>query len=122
MLYRAPYATEWSEIDLETAMDMITDRVIAARNEAWQDEDANGRLRSPHDRHRRASAVPRSTTKRTTSSRSCSRRLGAIQIENQAHMQDSATVPGWDSFGASAARSSGACSSVTSRSRATAAP
>jgi len=29
--YRAPHAAEWTEIDLETAMDMVADRVWASR-------------------------------------------------------------------------------------------
>ena len=29
--YRAPYARDWSEIDLETAMDMVAERVWASR-------------------------------------------------------------------------------------------
>ncbi len=41
--YRAPYATEWTDLDLDTAMDMITDRVIEARRRGWQDEDEHGR-------------------------------------------------------------------------------
>ncbi|NAZ85675.1 dehydrogenase [Kineococcus sp. T90] len=40
--YRAPYATEWSELDLETAMEMITDRVLDARRRGWQDADERG--------------------------------------------------------------------------------
>jgi len=40
--YRAPYATEWTELDLETAMDMVTDRVLEARRKGWQDTDAAG--------------------------------------------------------------------------------
>src|SRR5215217_7893937 len=40
--YRRPYGTEWEELDLETAMDMIADRVIAARERGWQDRDERG--------------------------------------------------------------------------------
>jgi formate dehydrogenase major subunit len=43
VLYRAPYAAEWSELDLDTAMDMVTDRVLDARTKGWQDTDAQGR-------------------------------------------------------------------------------
>ena len=43
MLYRAPYGTQWQELDLETAMDMVTDRVLDARTKGWQDTDARGR-------------------------------------------------------------------------------
>ena len=40
--YRAPYATEWRELELETAMDMIAERVIAAREAGWQDVNDDG--------------------------------------------------------------------------------
>ena len=42
MKYRAPYATEWQELELETAMDMIAERVIAAREAGWQDVNDEG--------------------------------------------------------------------------------
>ena len=35
VLYRRPHGTEWEPLDLDTAMDMIADRVIAARNTGW---------------------------------------------------------------------------------------
>ncbi len=35
--YRRPYGTEWEELDLDQAMDMIADRVISTRNETWED-------------------------------------------------------------------------------------
>jgi formate dehydrogenase major subunit len=41
--YRAPYATEWRDLDLETAMDMVVDRVLEARRKGWQDSDDQGR-------------------------------------------------------------------------------
>ena len=36
--YRRPYGTEWEELDLEQAVDMIADRVIKTRNETWEDK------------------------------------------------------------------------------------
>jgi formate dehydrogenase major subunit len=42
VLYRRPYATEWSELDLDTAMEMVADRVLAAREKGWQDLDHRG--------------------------------------------------------------------------------
>lgn len=36
--YRRPYGTEWEELDLEPAMDMIADRLIETRNETWEDK------------------------------------------------------------------------------------
>ena len=41
--YRAPYATDWTDLDLGTAMEMIADRVVKARRDAWQDIDEQGR-------------------------------------------------------------------------------
>src|SRR5919112_6641396 len=41
--YRRPYGTEWEDLDLDTAMDMIADRVLEARRKGWQDKDDEGR-------------------------------------------------------------------------------
>lgn len=41
--YRRPYGTEWEDLDLDTAMDMIADRFIEARRNHWEDEDSQGR-------------------------------------------------------------------------------
>jgi formate dehydrogenase major subunit len=40
--YRAPYATEWRELGLDTAMDMVADRVLDARDKGWQELDKQG--------------------------------------------------------------------------------
>jgi formate dehydrogenase major subunit len=40
--YRRPGGTEWEELGLEQAMDMIAERVIAARENGWQDTDHQG--------------------------------------------------------------------------------
>ena len=42
--YRAPYATEWQDLDRDTAIDMIADRFLEARRRGWQDRDDEGRL------------------------------------------------------------------------------
>ena len=65
VLYRAPRATEWEEIDLERAMDMIAERVIEARERTWEQgtraaRALTGRGASP------PSGGPRWTTRRTT--------------------------------------------------------
>jgi formate dehydrogenase major subunit len=36
--YRRPFGTDWEDLDLDTAMDMIADRVISARRRGWQQE------------------------------------------------------------------------------------
>jgi formate dehydrogenase major subunit len=40
--YRRPNATEWEELSLADAMDMIADRVIATRRDTWEDVDEDG--------------------------------------------------------------------------------
>ena len=40
--YRRPAGTEWEDIDLEQAMDMIADRLVAAREAGWQDTERHG--------------------------------------------------------------------------------
>jgi formate dehydrogenase major subunit len=41
--YRRPFGTEWEELELEAAMDMIADRIIATREETWEEETMEGR-------------------------------------------------------------------------------
>jgi len=40
--YRPPHGTEWEELSLDHAMDMIADRVIATRDLTWEDEGPDG--------------------------------------------------------------------------------
>ena len=40
--YRRPHATDWEDLDLDTAMDMIADRVIETRRRTWEEADADG--------------------------------------------------------------------------------
>jgi formate dehydrogenase major subunit len=40
--YRRPGGTEWEELGLEQAMDMIAERLIAARETGWQDSERHG--------------------------------------------------------------------------------
>jgi formate dehydrogenase major subunit len=40
--YRRPHGTEWEELDLHAAMDMIADRIIGTREETWEAENADG--------------------------------------------------------------------------------
>src|ERR1700749_3537905 len=40
--YRRPGGSEWEELGLEQAMDMIAQRVIEARERGWQDTDSHG--------------------------------------------------------------------------------
>ena len=37
MRYRRPYAEDFEDLDLDTAMDMIAERVLDTRRRTWQD-------------------------------------------------------------------------------------
>jgi formate dehydrogenase major subunit len=40
--YRRPYGTEWEELPLDQAMDMIVDRILRTREETWQETTPEG--------------------------------------------------------------------------------
>ncbi len=42
MLYRRPGGTDWEPLDLDTATDMIADRILETRSRTWQDRDEHG--------------------------------------------------------------------------------
>jgi formate dehydrogenase major subunit len=42
VLYRRPGGTDWEELELEQAMDMIAERLIQSRHNGWQDVDHKG--------------------------------------------------------------------------------
>jgi formate dehydrogenase major subunit len=44
MLYRAPRSTQWQRMDRNTAIDMVADRFVESRRNAWQDIDKKGNL------------------------------------------------------------------------------
>ena len=42
VLYRRPRGTDWEELDLDRAMEMVADRVADTRARTWQDTDEHG--------------------------------------------------------------------------------
>jgi formate dehydrogenase major subunit len=82
--YRAPYATEWQDLDLDTAMDMITDRVLAARRSHWQDEHQGRRV----SRTLGIASLGGATLDNEENylMKKLYTAMGAIQIENQARI------------------------------------
>ena len=85
VLYRAPYATEWGELDLDTAMEMVTDRVLDARRKGWQDTDENG---EPLRRTMGLASLGGATLDNEENYliKKLFTALGALQIENQARI------------------------------------
>jgi formate dehydrogenase major subunit len=83
--YRAPYATEWTDLDLETAMEMVVDRVLAARHEGWQDRDHNDNV---VNRTLGFASLGGATLDNEENYliKKLFTALGAIQIENQARI------------------------------------
>src|SRR3954454_142418 len=81
--YRAPYATEWTDLPLDTAMDMIADRVLDARRRGWQDTDDQGNVLR---RTMGLAGLGGATTDNEENYlfKKLWTAMGAVQIENQA--------------------------------------
>jgi formate dehydrogenase major subunit len=83
--YRRPGGTEWEDLDLETAMDMIADRVVRTRRETWQDTNADG---EPLNRTLGLAFLGGATldTEENYLLTKCFTAAGAVSIENQARI------------------------------------
>jgi formate dehydrogenase major subunit len=83
--YRRPHGTEWEDLPLERAMDMIADRVIKARAEGWQDRDDEGR---PLNRTLGVASLGGATLDNEENYliKKLFTGLGIVQVENQARI------------------------------------
>jgi formate dehydrogenase major subunit len=83
--YRRPYGTAWEHLDLDTALDMIADRVISTRLRTWQDVDEKGQVL---DRTLGIAHLGGATLDNEENylMKKLYTALGAIQIENQARI------------------------------------
>ena len=83
--YRRPNGTEWEDLDLDTAVDMIADRVIDSRRRGWQDTDSEGRVLR---RTLGFSSLGGATLDNEENYliKKLFMALGAIQVENQARI------------------------------------
>jgi formate dehydrogenase major subunit len=83
--YRRPYATEWEELELDEATNMIAERVIAAREATWEEETDDG---EPLKRTRGIAFLGGATldSEENYLIKKLFTALGAIQIENQARI------------------------------------
>jgi formate dehydrogenase major subunit len=83
--YRPPHGTAWEELELDTAMDMIADRIIATRAETWEDADDQGR---PLRRTRGLAFLGGATldTEENYLIKKFFTAAGAVSIENQARI------------------------------------
>jgi formate dehydrogenase major subunit len=83
--YRRPHGQDWEDLDLDTAMDMIADRVIKTRKEFWEQETKEGR---PLRRTTGIASLGGATLDNEENylMKKLYTALGAIQIENQARI------------------------------------
>jgi formate dehydrogenase major subunit len=83
--YRRPYATAWEDLDLDTALDMIADRVIATRRQTWEASDEQGR---PLSRTLGIASLGGATLDNEENylMKKLYCALGVVQVENQARI------------------------------------
>ena len=83
--YRSPHGTEWEDLDLDAAVDMIVDRVLATREKTWQDVDDQGK-----HLHRTMGIASLGGATLDNEENYLMKKLytamGAIQVENQARI------------------------------------
>jgi formate dehydrogenase major subunit len=86
--YRRPYGTQWEELTLDQAMDMIADRVIAAREAGWEGTSENGDGVGKLNRTLGFASLGGATLDNEENYliKKFFSAMGAIQIENQARI------------------------------------
>jgi formate dehydrogenase major subunit len=82
--YRRPHGTDWEDLDLDTAMDRIADRVINSRRQFWEEEVNGKRV----NRTMGIASLGGATLDNEENylMKKLYTALGAIQIENQARI------------------------------------
>ncbi|MBB6548890.1 formate dehydrogenase [Nonomuraea rubra] len=91
-LHRPPGAADWQEIDLDTAMDLIADRIIATRRETWEQERDG--LRTARTMGIASLGGATLDNEENYLIKKLLTALGVVQIENQARVCHSSTVVG----------------------------
>jgi len=83
--YRRPYGTTWEELDLETAMDMIADRIVETRERTWEYETEKG---DPANRTMAIGNLGGATLDNEENYliKKLMTGLGIVQVENQARI------------------------------------
>jgi formate dehydrogenase major subunit len=83
--YRRAHGADWEDLDLDTAMDMIVDRVIDTRRRTWQDTNDDG---VPLNRTLGFAHLGGATLDNEENYliKKCFTALGALSIENQARI------------------------------------
>jgi formate dehydrogenase major subunit len=84
VLYRAPRSSEWTELELEKAMDMIADRVLEARESGWQEWRGKEKMRRTLGFAHLGGATL--DNEENYLIKKLFTAMGAVQIENQARI------------------------------------
>ena len=84
VLYRRPHGTDWETLELDQAMDMIADRVLAARRKGWQWDVGGQRTRRTLGFASLGGATL--DNEENYLIKKLFTALGAVQIENQARI------------------------------------
>ena len=84
--YRRPFGTEWEELELDRAMDMIADRIIATRDLTWEDKGPDGVTKYHRTRGFASLGGATLDNEENYLIKKLFTALGAIQIENQARI------------------------------------
>jgi formate dehydrogenase major subunit len=86
--YRRPYGTDWEELPLEQAMEMIADRLIATRNDTWEDEaeTAAGRVKVRRTRGIGSLGGATLDNEENYLIKKLFTALGVVSVENQARL------------------------------------
>jgi formate dehydrogenase major subunit len=86
--YRRPHGTQWEELSLDQAMDMIADRVIATRRATWQGTEGEGDEQRVHNRTLGIASLGGATLDNEENYllKKLFTGLGVVQVENQARI------------------------------------
>ncbi len=82
--YRRPHGTHWEDLELDTAMDMIADRVIASRKKFWAWEQDGKRVRRTSGLASLGGATL--DNEENYLMKKLYTALGAVEVENQARI------------------------------------
>jgi formate dehydrogenase major subunit len=92
VLYRRPNATDWEQLDLDTAMEMVAEKIVQTRRDTWEWESEGARVR----RSLGIASLGGATLDNEENYliKKLWTALGIVQVENQARVCHSSTVVG----------------------------
>jgi formate dehydrogenase major subunit len=83
--YRRPYGTQWEELPLDQAMEMIVDRIVRTRDETWQEETEEGHAAKRTMGIANLGGATLDNEENYLIKKLCTA-LGIVQVENQARI------------------------------------